>query len=181
MTTQTKTNEFLNPARLLAAIPVEPNMQVADFGCGNGYYAVAAAGMVGKKGQVYALDILEDALSQVATAAKLVGVQNVSTRECDLEKFGSCDLPDTSCDIVIMASILHQAKERENIFREVYRVLKSSGRLLVVEWKPDSILGPDRSVRVSQKEVKTLLEKFSFRPAGELPAGSFHYALLYQK
>lgn len=174
-------SQFLNPEHLLRAIPLESGMVVADFGCGNGHYTVAAAALAGKKGQVYSLDILEDCLSQTSTLAKLVGLRNVSTQLCDLEKFGSCTLPETSCDLVIVSSLFHQAENRENILREAYRVLKTGGQLLVVEWQSGAPLGPPVSDRVSPEAMRTILERSSFRPVKELPAGSFHYALLYAK
>lgn len=156
-------------------------MIVADLGCGNGHYAAAAGLLVGKKGQVHAFDVLEDSLSQTATLARLVGVQNVATRQCDLEKLGSCDLEGQSADVAIISSILHQLENKENIIREAYRLLKTGGRLVVVEWKKDSPFGPGVSERVSIEEMRSLLERHGLRPARELPAGSFHYALLYTK
>ncbi len=156
-------------------------MAVADFGCGNGYYAVAASELVGNSGQVFAIDVLEEALSQTATLAKLMGFSNVSTKQCDLEKLGSCPLADTSCDLVIMASFLHQVENKDNLVREAYRVLKTGGRLVVVEWQSEAVWGPIPAKRVSRQAVQQLLEKYSFRPVTELPAGSFHYALLYSK
>lgn len=172
--------KFLNPEKLLTTT-VTPGMTVADFGSGNGYYSVAAAFLVGKKGQVYAIDVMDDALSQTATLAKLSGLQNVSTKQCDLEKFGSCDLPETSCDLVIISSLMHQVENKDNVIREAYRVLKTGGRLLIVEWKPDSRFGPPPSERLDRDQLRGLLEKYGFRPSGEQEAGSFHYALLYQK
>lgn len=172
---------FLKPEELLKAAGLAPGMTVADFGCGNGYYSVAAATQVGIKGQIFAIDILEEALSQTATLAKLARVPNVSTMSCDLEKLGSCDLPDTGCDLVILTSILHQTKNRDNVVREAYRVLKTGGKLLVVEWRPDAPFGPETADRVGQDEVDNLLTHFGFRPTKKLPAGSFHYALLYNK
>lgn len=179
--TPIQTQKFLDPEHLLASIPLGPDMTVADFGCGNGYYSVAAAKIVGKKGQVFALDILEDALSQTATLAKLNGIPNLTTKQCDLEKLGACDVPDTSCDFAIISSILHQLENKDNLLREAYRVLKTGGKLLIVEWQPTAAFGPDPKARLNAAQVKQMLEKFSFRPMAELPAGSFHYALLYQK
>lgn len=179
--TGTKAKAFLKPEQLLKDIPVASGMTVADFGSGNGYYAAAAANLVGKRGQVFALDILEEALSQTATLAKLLGLRNVSTKQCDLEKFSGSDLPDTSCDLVIIASILHQVENRENLLREAYRVLKTGGKLVVVEWEPNALFGPPASQRISKEETSKLLERYSFRPERELAAGSFHYSLLYSK
>ena len=179
--TTTKNKTFLNPETLLKEIPLEQGMTVADFGCGNGYYSVAAAVQIGVQGQGYAVDILEEALSQTATLAKLVRVPNVSTVACDLEQLGNCHIADTSCDLVIVASLLHQAKNLDNILREAYRVLKTGGKILVVEWKPDAAFGPEASARIHPDEAAKLLGRYGFRPTKDLTAGSFHYALLYQK
>lgn len=179
--TITKTQSFLNPEQLLKEIPLEPGMVVADFGAGNGHYAAAAAKLVGSRGQVWALDIMEEALSQTATLAKLEGLHNVATRLCDLEKYGSCQVPVTSCDLVIMSGLLHQVGSKETVLREAYRVLKTGGRLLVSEWRPESLFGPPPGLRLAPGAVKMLLEQSGFRPLAELPAGAFHYALLYSK
>ena len=171
----------MDPPSIVASFGVEAGMRIADFGSGNGYYAVAAGVLAGRSGQVFAIDVLEDSLSQTAALAKLTGIQNVTTKQCNLEKFGSCDLAETSCDLVLMSGIMHQAENRDSVIKEAYRVLKTGGRLLVVEWEKDSPLGPERNLRVGKSEIKPLLEKYSFRPVSDLPAGSFHYALLYSK
>lgn len=173
--------QFLNPEELLKSVPIEPGITVADLGCGNGYYSIAAGVLTGRQGQVYAIDVMEDALSQTASLAKLVGIQNVTTKQCDLEKFGSCEIPATSCDLAIMAGIMHQVENKDSVIKEAYWLLKTKGRLLVVEWERESPLGPEKSRRVGKQDLKALLEKYSFRPMTELPAGSFHYALLYSK
>src|SRR3989344_2798503 len=166
-TTEIKTREFVNPETLLKAVPIEPGMVIADFGCGNGHYTTAAAELAGKKGHVTAFDVMEEALSQTATLAKLLGLHNVATRQCDLEKLGSCAMPETSCDLVIISGIMHQSDKRENVLREAYRVLKTGGRILVVEWEADSPLGPAAADRISKSDMQGLLEKFSFRPLSE--------------
>ena len=156
-------------------------MKIADFGCGNGHYAAAAGILVGSSGEVFALDILEEALSQTAALARLSGAHNVSTRQCNLEKFGGCNLPETSCDLVIASGILHQTENRDNVLKEAYRVLKTGGRILVVEWQKNSPFGPVVADRLDVISARQLLEKQGFRPGFDLPAGSFHYALLYTK
>lgn len=173
--------KFLNPEQILTAVPLRPGMIVADFGAGNGHYAAAAGKLVGKKGQVWAMDIMEDALSQTATLAKLEGLHNVSTRLCDLEKYGSCPVPEMGADLVIMSGLLHQAQDKDAVLREAYRVLKTGGLLLVTEWRPDAPFGPSAEVRLAPQQTRALLEQSGFRPSSELAAGSFHYALVYEK
>ena len=186
MTTQIKfgrlkTREFASPEKLLRAVPCEPGMNVVDLGCGNGHFAVAAGLAVGNKGRVEALDILDEALSHTATLARLRGIQNVATRSCNLELFNASGLIEQSFDLAIMSGLLHQILNKSNAIREAYRLLKSGGRLLVVEWTKDSPLGPAWAERLDIAETRKLLEAHGFRPSGELPAGSFHYALLYAK
>lgn len=181
----TKTNpskkEFINPEELLKEVGLQQGAVVADFGCGNGHYVVAAARLTGNRGLVYGFDILEEALSQTATLAKLRGVRNVTTKQCDLERFQSTGLADFTCDLVILSSVLHQATKRQEVVREAYRVLKSGGKVLVVDWDRDTLLGPLTSERIKKEDVRALLEQFGFRPLKDMKAGSFHFAILYGK
>lgn len=179
--TNTKTKQFLQPEQLLRDIPVIEGMVVADFGCGSGHYAAAAGILVGRKGQVFALDILEEALSQTAMMARLLGLHNITTKVCDLEKFNGSGLSATSCDLVMIVSLLHQVEHKDNILREGYRILKTGGQVLVADWILNTFLGPPLADRINKDEAKSLLEKFGLRPLKELPAGNFHYALLYSK
>jgi len=176
-----KTRTFLKPDDLLLQAGLDSGETVADFGCGNGYYAIAAAKIVGPAGQVFALDVLEKTLSQTSSQAKLENAYNVSTILCDLEQDGCPDIEDQSVDLVILSSLLHQVEKKEAVLREAYRVLKTGGRLLVVEWNETSPLGPPRAERVSEKEARLLLEKMGLRPSTDISAGSFHYAILYNK
>lgn len=179
--TEKKVQTFLNPVDLLAQVGLDEGMNVADFGCGNGYFAIAAAKIVGSNGQVYALDILEHMLSQTASQAKLEDAYNVTTIYCDLEKTGSTEIEDQSCDLVIVSNFLHQVNSKDGILREAYRILKTGGQILTIEWEATSALGPPRSERVPRADMEKLLEKYGFTPVKDLRAGSFHYALLYKK
>jgi ubiquinone/menaquinone biosynthesis C-methylase UbiE len=77
--------------------------------------------------------------------------------------------------------LLHQVGDKQAVIRQAYRVLKTGGELLAVEWKNDATIGPPKEERVSKEEVGELLEEFGLRPVKELRSGSFHYALLYKK
>ena len=50
-------NRFLDPVQILPYAGIERGMVIADFGCGNGYYPVAAGKLVGDQGTVYAVDV----------------------------------------------------------------------------------------------------------------------------
>jgi ubiquinone/menaquinone biosynthesis C-methylase UbiE len=174
-------NRFLDPEQILAHAGIERGETVADFGCGNGFYPVAAAKIVGQTGQVYAVDVKNDSLEATQSAAKHEGCKNVVTVHHDMEQPG-VPIPVNSCDAVILAGILHLAALQGNVMRETYRVLKTGGKVIVVEWKKESLpFGPNIVRRIAPREVIDLCAKSGFAYLHDMPADSFHYGLVFKK
>jgi ubiquinone/menaquinone biosynthesis C-methylase UbiE len=175
-------NRFLDPRRVLVGAGLRPGQTVGDFGSGAGYYATAAAEIVGEHGQVYAIDIQEPALANVMSEARLHKIRNIITMQCDLEKSDFCPVPHVSCDAVILANILHQAANRQEVVKSAYRALKSGGIVVVIEWEPQgAVFGPSVESRISEQEVSELFTKTGFRPGRQIPTDPYHYAVTYIK
>lgn len=179
---QVKTkHQFFDPEKILAFAGLSRGSVVADFGCGNGFYPVATGKIVGDSGTVYAVDIVEESLQATVSAAKHATLANIHTIKHDLSLPG-VNIPDASCDAVILSGILHLEKLRKNVIRETYRVLKTGGKVLVIEWKKEQLpFGPNISQRVSEKQVQDLLVAAGLRFQSEIPADSFHYAMVFVK
>jgi hypothetical protein len=65
---------------------------------------------------------------------------------------------------------------------EAYRLLKTGGKLLVIEWNDKvSPIGPEISSRVSEMEVNKFASKASFKSAGTVNVDAYHYGLMYIK
>ncbi|MDB4939800.1 MAG: type 11 methyltransferase [Candidatus Doudnabacteria bacterium] len=176
-----KTSRFLDPSQILAYAGLQPGNVVADFGCGNGFYPVAAAKLVGDTGTIYAVDIKKESLEATVSAAKHEGLANIYSIRHDVELPG-VDVAPGSCDAVILAGILHTAKLQKNVLKETYRVLRTGGKVIVIEWKKEKLpFGPNIENRVSEQDVNDLMSKSSFRFIKEMPADAFHYALVFQK
>ena len=174
-------NRFLDPSEILPNAGIQKGEIIADFGCGNGFYPLAAAKAVGKDGMVYAVDVKNEALEATLSAAKHENIKNIYTIRHDLEKPG-VNIKDNSCDTVILSGILHLAKLQKNILRETYRVLKSGGKIVIIEWKKERLpFGPDISKRISAQEIGDIMAASGFRFKSEIPADSFHYALVFVK
>ncbi len=172
---------FLDPSHILAYAGINRGGIVADFGCGNGFYPVAAAKIVGDNGQVYAVDIKPEALEATISAAKHEGLKNIYTIRHDMEKPG-VPIKENSCDAVILAGILHLSKLRKNVLRETYRVLKTNGKVIVIEWKKESLpFGPNINDRISEHDMNDMLAQAGFRFQEQMPADNFHYALNFIK
>ena len=88
-------------------------------------YTIVAAGLVGKSGKVYALDIHPLANRQVRSMAAKKNLANVETIHSDC----ATGLPDGSVDIALLYDILHGLNEPDKVLEELYRVLKPGGTL----------------------------------------------------
>lgn len=174
-------NRFLDPSEILAYAGFQKGWTIADFGCGNGFYPVAAAKVVGETGMVYAIDERNESLEATSSAAKHERLKNIYTIRHDLET-PNMDLKDNSCDAVILSGILHLPKLQKNILHETYRVLKSGGKIIIIEWKKEKLVfGPNIHNRMSVQQVTDMLTQSGFRFQGEIPADSFHYSLVFFK
>jgi ubiquinone/menaquinone biosynthesis C-methylase UbiE len=177
------TLKFNNPEKILFAAGLAPGQVFADFGAGSGFYSFAAGKVVGEHGAVFAVDVLQTALDHVAAEARLKGLRNVKTVRADLEKDKSLEgIPVGSVDVVLFSNITHQIHEKTRLFETAYRVLRTGGKLLVIDWNDiPSPIGPPAELRTSAKQVEEFAKAVNLKPAGHLPADNYHYALMFIK
>ncbi len=174
-------SKFLNPALIVAQTGLMQGQTVADLGSGSGFYILPAAQLVGNSGTVYAVDVQESKLAATVSIATQFGYKNVQVMQADLEK-PFLDVAPGSCDLVIAGNIFHEVKNRDQLFKNIYRILKSPGRLCVVEWKKGaSPFGPPLEKRVDQQALEVQLMHSGFRKLKDLDADSYHYGILFEK
>ena len=63
---------------MLSALGVKPGMNICDMGCGNGFYTLKLAKMVGEDGHLYAVDIQPKMLEFLNERADKEGITNLS-------------------------------------------------------------------------------------------------------
>lgn len=171
---------FVDPAAVVNQLSVVPGSQVADFGCGSGYFSFEFAQRVGLTGgMVWALDVLPSALEAVASRAKTLGLSNISTKRVNLENEQGSGLPPASMDWVILKDVLLQNQKKEVMLREVKRVLKPGGHALIMEWNPEeALVGPEKQRRLKPEALKALVAQASLSVEQGLQVGGFHYAFV---
>ncbi len=118
-----------NATELLEEVGIEEGQKVLDFGCGSGTYTIPAAKMVGEKGSVYALDIDSRALDKVEEEADRIGMDNIDRIDADGE--GKIPLDDDSIDIMLIIDALREIDDKDTLFSEAFRMLKSAGTVCV--------------------------------------------------
>lgn len=171
--------KFVNPTEVLNKIKLKSDMIAADFGCGSGGWVIPLAKKL-EEGRVYAIDIQEEPLSALGSKLKIEGIQNVKKILSDIEIENGSKVPALSCDLVLITNLLFQVEKKKQIFKEADRILKPRGKILVVDWKPESSLGPEQG-RVSPEEMKALAEEFKLKLKKEFSAGDYHYGLVFEK
>jgi len=109
--------------RFLKDVGIEKGWYVLDFGCGKGRYAIPLAKVVGNKGKVFAFDKDEYSLDEVRMLAKESRLNNIELVKGDTE----LPLENNIVDAVLCYDMIHYMGDRNLIYSEVYRVLKSGG------------------------------------------------------
>jgi len=174
-------SRFINPSEVVAQTGLMMGQTVADLGCGNGFYVLPAAQMIGNTGTVYAVDVMEQKLAATVSIANQFGYKNVRVIQADLAK-PLFEIPANSCDLVIVGNILHEISTQDQLIKSIYRILKSPGRVVVVEWKRTATpFGPPLERRMDQQKIEILLMQSGFRKDKDLLADGYHYAVLFEK
>jgi ubiquinone/menaquinone biosynthesis C-methylase UbiE len=169
--------EFLNPEEVLKKLKLRKNMIACDFGCGSGGWALPLAKKL-EEGKVYAIDILEEPLSALRAKIKLGKILNIEPIKSDVEK--TSRLLSESCDLVLMTNLLFQCENKKSVLEEGKRVLKKGAKLLIVDWKLDTPVGP-KGERVSPEEVKKIARELNLEVEKEFEAGLYHWGLILVK
>lgn len=176
-------NALLDVNYILSKAQVGEKTRVADLGCGSsGHFVFPAARIVGKKGAVYAVDILKTNLENINKRARFESLDNIKTVWSDLEIFGATKIEAGSLDVAMLINTLYQTHKRAEIIRESLRMLKKNGKLFIVEWKnTSSPLGPPVEERVNIESLKNGARKLGLDLEEEFEAGQYHYGVIFTK
>ncbi len=170
---------FLDPNEILNQLALEKDMIAVDFGCGSGGWVIPLAQKL-EDGIVYAVDVQENALSAMMSKANLQGLSNIKKILADIER-GIKQIESGSCDLVLMTNLLFQIDDKDAVFKEAKRILKASGKVLVIEWDMESAFGPMQESRVSAGRVQEIAEEQDFVLEKKIETSGYHYGLLFIK
>ncbi len=153
---------------------LKPGERMVDLGCGSGVECFIAARLVGSKGLITGVDMLEPMLALAEQGASEVrrelGYDNVCFAQGYLEQL---PLADGQQDLVVSNCVLNLSADKRMTFREILRVLRPGGRLVaadvVCEIEPDATILNDATLRgecisgaLTQKDLLGILEETGF-------------------
>lgn len=159
------------PAEVIRALALPPGASVADIGAGTGYFSVRLARAV-PAGRVYAVDVAPTMVKHLEARAEREKLANL------VALHGSADDPGLPrpVDLVILVDTYHHISERETYFRKLRASLAGDGRLAIIDFRPDSPVGP-RQGRVAPDAVKAELARAGYRLAAEHDFLPYQYFL----
>lgn len=173
--------QFIKPETILKQIGLQAGMQVADLGCGSGYFVLPAARLVGSRGKVYAVDVQKSALAQVRKEAQLQTIVGIEAVWSDIEVPGATRVPAHSLDMVFLINTLFQAQNKRAVIGEAKRLLKPDGRLLLIDWQPgEEALGPKVDKRLNLASIRQIMTETGFVEEKSINAGAHHFGLLFK-
>lgn len=174
---------FSNPETIIAALPIDPGSIVADLGAGTGAWSLVLAKKVGSAGKVYACEVQKDMLVRIENEMKECGIHNIQTVWANVEQSMGTKLRDSSIDWAVCANVLFQIEHRETFIKEIARILKPGGRLILVDWKESfGNMGPHDKDVIAADDAEKLFGNAGLR---KLPivvdGGAHHYAIVFSK
>lgn len=116
--------------RLRAVLRPEPGERLLEIGVGTGYYSHDLAGWVEPEGRLELFDLQQEFLDHVMRGAQERGLSNLVPTRGDAT---ALPYEDASVDAVILTAVLGEIPDSAAALREIRRVLKPGGRLVVGE------------------------------------------------
>jgi ubiquinone/menaquinone biosynthesis C-methylase UbiE len=174
-------SSFLIPAKTLEAVHLTPGMMVADLGAGSGFFTRAAARMV-TPGEVWAVDLSGDLLARIKNLSLAQGLSNVEVMRGDIEDIRGSNLPAGFFDFVIVSNVLFACEDRLAVAREVERIIKPTGRALIIDWRGSfDGMGPHEGHVFTAGAARDVFEQAGLYYLGDVPAGEYHWGFVVRK
>lgn len=121
---------IITRGRLRSVLRPEPGERVLEIGPGTGYYTCDMAEWVGPEGTVEIFDLQQEFLDHTGRRAAQRGLANVVPTQGDAT---ALPFDDDSIDAVVLTAVLGEIPDQGAALREIRRVLKPGGRLVVGE------------------------------------------------
>ena len=160
-------------ARLLEVLAPKPGVRFLDVGCGTGTFFFPVFEQLKGKGVFLAAELQEELLrrflSRLETYSEHPGYSKVEVLRAKPDRL---PLPDASADLVLMAQVYHEIRDRRAYLKELARVMAPGGSLCLLDWRTPgeepalaaepSPMGPPFEHRVAEPVACAELQEAGF-------------------
>lgn len=146
------------PDRVIGALNLKSGQTVADIGAGTGYFTVRLAKSKALP-KVYASDVEPSMVTYLRERAAKEGLDNVSVIQASPE---GPHLPEP-VDLILIVNTYHHIGDRETYFRKLAASLKAGGQVAIIDFKPDSPVGPPKEFRFPPEQFQSEMGKAGYK------------------
>jgi len=163
------------PREVIRALALAPEAVVADVGAGTGYFAVRLA-RANPRGRVFAVDIEPAMVKHLIARARHENLPNIDV------VLGSPDDPrlPEKVDRVLIVDTYHHIDGRGAYFARLRADLKPGGQVAIIDFTPDSPVGPPRSARIARLQVIEEMQQAGYVLAAEHGFLPYQYFLAFR-
>jgi len=168
-------------AAILAALELEPDMDVADVGAGTGLFMAPLSAST--EGTVYAIDISQGFVDHLNQRKRAEGLDNVQTVLCTEQ---SIELMPETVDLAFVCDVYHHFTYPQSSLWSIHQALRPGGRLVVIDF--ERIPGVSREwllnhVRAGKEVFRAEIEEagFTFVKEVEIEGLEENYFLVFEK
>lgn len=165
--------------QLIKNLALKPGMMVADIGAGSGYHAIRMAKRVGNNGKVFAVDVEQEMIrfmDERINKAKITNIKTVQSSEQDIP------LENGTMDIILMVDVYHEFSYPYEMGRSLHRILKSDGRVFLVEFRAEDSSVPIKAVhKMSESQAVKELKVAGFELETNIDNLPWQHCLVFMK
>ena len=126
--------------------PIHKGDAVLDIGCGTGVDTIFAATMTGPTGKAVGIDIVPEMLQRAKLNMEMTDLKNVSFKIVSEEYL---PFVDAEFDVVISNGAINLIPDKEKLLKEILRVLKPGGRLMLADQVAIGSVNKDMKARLA--------------------------------
>jgi ubiquinone/menaquinone biosynthesis C-methylase UbiE len=164
---------------LLKALNIKPGQTVCDMGCGNGFYTLELAKLVGPKGKVLAVDIQQEMLRLLDERAKAAEITNIKPI---LGTVADPMLPEGKADLILCVDVYHEFSHPEQMLAAMKKALAPGGRLVLVEFRAEDPNVPIKPLhKMSKEQVLKELTPNGFELAEQFDKLPWQHVMFFER
>jgi ubiquinone/menaquinone biosynthesis C-methylase UbiE len=164
---------------MLTSLGVKPGMTVCDMGCGNGFYTLQLAKMVGEKGRVYAVDIQPEMLKLLQQRADKAGLKNIVPVQGEL---WDPKLPPGKIDLILLVDVYHEFSHPVQMLAGMRAALAPGGNAVLVEYRGEDPEVPIKPLhKMTKDQIKMEWLPNGFKLAKEFDKLPWQHMMWFEK
>lgn len=141
---------------MLANLGMKRGMTIVDMGCGNGFYALQMARVVGAEGKVIGVDIQPEMLKMLKERSSKAELTNI---EPILGTVADPKLPQGKVDLILCVDVYHEFSHPEQMLKGMRDSLAPGGVIALLEYRSEDPKVPIKLLHKMSK--KQILKEYS--------------------